>query len=142
MQKQQQYKKWYGTTQILLGVLFLFYGCVIYLLFRSKTLYIYRWCLSLGISDYIDYCRYLVKDYPISDFIRFCLPDGLYCAAYILFIDAIWRNDNKYIKYSLLSFVPIITISSEVLQYFNAVPGTFDIVDLICYMIPPLCLFL
>jgi len=53
-------------------------------------------------------------------------------------IDAIWHNDKGAIKNIFISLVPLITISSEVLQYFGLVKGTFDIYDLTCYAIPPL----
>ena len=38
----------------------------------------------------------------------------------------------------ILSVVPFITITSEVVQYFGFVQGTFDFKDLLCYTIPPL----
>lgn len=124
------------ASEIVLGVVFLVFGCAIYLLFRSKSLYIYQWCVMLGLSDMIDSLRYAVQNWNITGWIRYSLPDGLYCAAYILIIDAIWHNDNRIIKYFIISLVPFITISSELLQNFGLVEGTFDIYDLICYLIP------
>ena len=121
--------------------MFLSCGCAIYLLFRSKALYIYQWCLSFGISDYVDVCRHYVQGCQLSDFIIFCLPDGLYCAAYILVIDAIWFEDNRLAKYLILSLVPTITIGSEILQLIGVVRGTFDVMDLVCYAISPLVYF-
>lgn len=125
------------VSEIVLGVIFLTFGCAIYLLFRSKSLNIYQWCVSLGLSDMIDSLRKVVQDWNISEWIRYSLPDGLYCAAYILLIDAIWHNDNRIIKYFIISLVPFVTVSSELLQYYGLVEGTFDVYDLICYMIPP-----
>lgn len=124
------------VTEIIFGTLFLVIGCAIYLLFRSKTLNIYRWCSLIGISDYVDSVRFQVQNLNIPPFVKFSLPDGLYCAAYILIIDAIWHNENGIIKNIIISLVPIITISSELLQYFGLVKGTFDAYDLICYSIP------
>ena len=121
-----------------LGVLFLACGCAIYLLFRSKTLNIYQWCSALGLSNIIDSLRNCVQDWNISEFVKFSLPDGLYCAAYILVIDAIWHSDNGIVKNIVISFVPFVTTSSEVLQYFGLVKGTFDVFDLICYTTPPM----
>ena len=92
--------------------------------------------MSLGLSDTIDSLRYAVQHWNIIEWIRYSLPDGLYCAAYILIIDAIWKKDNCLIKYIIISLVPIVTISSELLQYFGLVKGTFDVYDLICYSIP------
>ena len=121
-----------------LGFTLLLCGCVIYLLFRSKSLYIYKWCSALGLSEVIDNYRYAVRDWNIPYIVRFSLPDGLYCAAYILIIDAIWHNNAGIVKYLILSLVPLVTISSEILQYFGLVKGTFDVNDLICYLIPPI----
>lgn len=121
-----------------LGLLLLATGSLIYLLFRSKTLYIYVWCKSLGLSAIIDAFRKNVQNWNVSDFVRFSLPDGFYCAAYVLMIDAIWHDDKRKVKYILLSLVPIITIVSEILQFYGVVRGTFDEMDLFCYLIPPI----
>lgn len=125
------------VSEMVLGVVFLMYGCAIYLLFRSKSLYIYQWCHSLGFANTIDTLRKHVQSWDVSEFVKYSLPDGLYCAAYLLIMDAIWHNDNRIIKYFILSLVPFATISSELLQYFRLVEGTFDVNDLICYLIPP-----
>ncbi len=86
----------------------------------------------------IDSLRNSVQGWNISEFVKFSLPDGLYCAAYILIIDAIWHYDNGMVKNIVIALVPFVTISSEVLQYFGLVKGTFDIYDLICYTTPPM----
>ena len=125
------------ASEIILGLLFLVCGCTIYLLFRSEKLYIYQWCVLLGLSNIIDILREHVQSWNISEFVKYSIPDGLYCAAYILIIDAIWHDDNRIVKYIIISLVPFVTISSEVLQYFGLVKGIFDVYDLICYTIPP-----
>ena len=93
----------------------------------------------------IESLRNSVQDWNISEFVKFSLPDGLYCAAYILIIDAIWHYDNGIVKNIVISLVPFVTISSEVLQCFGLVKGTFDVYDLTCYTLPPIiyttCLF-
>ena len=141
MNKKQQHKGWLETTKILLGVLFLLCGCIIYLLFRSKTLYIYVWCKSLGLANTIDSLRLAVCNWQISEFIRFSLPDGLYGAAYLLIIDAIWHQEKGRMKYILLALIPVITTGSELLQAIGLVRGTFDVSDLLCYSLPPLFFF-
>lgn len=94
--------------------------------------------MALGLSNIIDSLRYIVLDWNIAGWIRYSLPDGLYCAAYILIIDAIWHDDNRFIKFIIISVIPFVTINSELLQYFGLVKGTFDVYDLICYAIPPI----
>ena len=124
------------VTQIIFAVLILLCGSGIYLLFRSKSLYIYKWCATFGLSDSINSLRYTVSDWNVSEFVKFSLPDGLYCAAYLLIMDAIWRKENGWMKYVIILLVPFVTISSEVLQYFGIFKGTFDYWDLVCYAIP------
>lgn len=124
------------ATQIILAALMLFVGSGIYLLFRSKSLYIYKWCAALELSDSINYLRYAVSDWSISDFVKYSLPDGLYCAAYVLVMDAIWHKESGCVKFSAIFFVPFVTIISEALQYFGIGRGTFDYCDLVCYAIP------
>ena len=124
--------------KVALGISFLVCGCAIYLLFRSNTLNIYNWCSALGLTTPIDTLRLRVRNWNIPDFVRFCLPDGLYSAAYILLIDAIWHKEKGIMKNIIISLVPIVTISSELLQIFGIIRGTFDLYDLLCYTFPPL----
>lgn len=124
--------------ELVLGLLLLLCGCAIYLLFRSKTLNIYQWCSALGLSKRIDYLREIAQTWDIPDLVKYSLPDGMYCAAYILIVDAIWHKEHTIYKYVAISLVPIVTIGSELLQSLHLVRGTFDIFDLICYALPPL----
>lgn len=80
--------------------------------------------------------RAYTQTWVLPHVVRYCLPDGLYCAAYLLMMDAIWKENKNLLKYGILSIVPTATISSELLQYGGFVPGTFDIYDLLCYFIP------
>lgn len=133
----QSSRKTLKTLQVILGSLFLLCGCVIYLLFRSTSLNIYQWCSAIGLSSTIDAMRVYTQTWYIPHIVRYCLPDGLYCTAYLLMMDAVWKEDKSLLKYAILSIVPIVTISSELLQYVGLVPGTFDIYDLLCYSMPP-----
>ena len=131
-------KKNRATIEAASGVLLLICGCAIYLLFRSRSLNIYQWCCALGLTSIIERFRRIVQDWNVPDIIRFSLPDGMYCAAYILIVDAIWYKEQSVQKYVVIALVPIITIGSELLQNFNLVRGTFDVFDLVCYALPPL----
>ena len=87
-------------------------------------------------SECIDSLRCAVLGWAVPDFVKYSLPDGLYCAAYILLIDAIWGRQNGIAKYVFISIIPFATIICEILQYLGIVNGTFDVCDLICYAIP------
>lgn len=130
------------ASELLFGTLFLVFGCAIYLLFRSKTLNIYKWCSQIGISDYVDSARLQVQHWSIPPIVKFSIPDGLYCAAYILIIDAILQNNNGLIKDSIVLFIPFTAICHEIFQYYGIIKGTFDIYDLTCYVLPSLFYFI
>ena len=125
-----------ATSKVILGGVFLMIGCAIYLLFRSKTLNLYQWCSALGLSDVIDYARIYAHNWNIPDFVRYSLPDGLYCAAYILLMDAIWHDGDSLIKHFVIIFVPVVSIGSEIFQYYGLFKGTYDFCDLVFYSVP------
>lgn len=134
-QKSQNYKTWQVTVQLLCGITMLLCGCSIYLLFRSKTINLYQWCSMVGLADVIDILRMGVMNWQVPDFIRFCLPDGLYCASYILLMDAVWPDNGK-LRYLAVLFIPIVAIGHELLQCVGITKGTFDVSDLLCYIVP------
>ena len=138
MTNQHIHTKVRVTAELFLGVMMLACGCCIYLLFRSNSLYLYQWCSVMGLSDSIDFVRHAVKDWNLPHVVRYSLPDGLYCAAYLIMVDAVWYNEKGLTKYFVLSIVPAITITSEVLQYWGLVQGTFDAFDLVFYLVPSL----
>ena len=68
-----------------------------------------------------------------DNWLVYSLPDGLWMLAYVLLMGAIW---NFHVKKSLLVTLPlaVVAIGSELLQIPRWIPGTFDIVDLFCYL--------
>lgn len=135
-QSYQRHRNKWVASEVILGVAFLACGCAIYLLFRSKSLNIYQWCSAIGLSSFIDTLRSSVQSWNVSDFLKYSLPDGLYCAAYILIIDSVWHNDKGIIKNIIISLVPLVAVCNEFLQYLGLSKGTFDIYDLTCYVLP------
>lgn len=125
-------------NKMAIGLFLLFCDCCIYLLFRSETLNIYQWCSEIGLVAFVESIRGVLGGWTLPAFAKYSLPDGLYCAAYILIIDAIWDKQDGITKYFFLSIVPAMAIVIEILQYYGVVKGTFDVYDLICYAVPVL----
>ncbi len=111
-------------------------GTCIYLLFRSRNHLVFALLDSVGLTTAVDAIRSLTGDIDIPEFVRFCLPDGLWTTSYILFSDYINRNERFAIRLLLVSIIPLLGVVSEVLQSFNVIPGSFDPLDLACYCIP------
>ena len=109
-------------------------GCI-YIAFRSTSLRMFGWLDDLGLHEFIVSVRKISSNIQIPEFIRFCIPDGLWTLSYIILMDVIWY---PYVKRQLLfcCIVPLVGGLSEVLQYFRVVKGTFDVMDLCCYIVP------
>ena len=101
------------AAQIVLSVLLLLGGVAIYLLFRSQTIVFYQWCIHLGLADFLSTLRQQVQSSDVPDFVRYSLPDGMYCASYILLMDALWRNSGRLTRLCFASFIP--TVASTML---------------------------
>lgn len=122
------YKKRIAT--IILSFTTLFLGGGLYLMCRSECLVMFDWCKAIGLYPFIKQLR------PQGDFDSwwfYSLPDGLWLFSYIILMGAIWTFDMHK---SLLCSVPLIVIAigSELLQLPHIVRGTFDIIDLLCYI--------
>lgn len=110
-------------------------GGFIYVAFRCTSLRMFGWFDYLGLNECVMMVRNLLRTIQIPDIVKYCIPDGLWTLSYILFMDAIWRPIVKS-QLVICSFIPVIGTVSEILQYYHVMNGTFDIVDLLCYLVP------
>jgi len=124
--------------QIIIGHVFtLLLGGLIYILFRQDTLKMFSWFDSINVSAAISELRLCTV--PLSghfpNWFLYSLPDGLWLFSYLSVLLAVW--DNVISKHNIhwLLLVPMIAIFSEIGQLFEIVPGTFDIFDLIFYLL-------
>lgn len=106
-------------------------GVSIYLLWRDEHLLIHRVIHGCGIDAFIAPLRRSAAEVYLPEWIRFALPDGLWTTSYILLIDALVKRD-----YQLTSVIPLVGLISEIMQWIGWMPGTFDICDLIAYVLP------
>lgn len=124
------------TMRMIVALALVVTGAIIYMLFRDKTILIFKWIDIFHLDNALDYCRNLTRNITVPDFVKFCVPDGLWLASYILVMDTIWHNEDlgKQLFWCLL--LPAISILSEIMQYFGMLVGTYDFGDLVCYSMP------
>ena len=128
----QLYRKVFLVTMAL--ALF-FFGGYIYIVFRPMSLYMFSWFHSINAMDAIEMIRFNPSFKTDSNFIIYSLPNGLWTVSYILIMDAIWAPSIK-MQIFFSSIIPIVGLSSELLQSVGVLKGTFDTKDLICYTLP------
>ena len=116
-------------------VLTLIIGGLIYILFRTDSLVMFKWFAALSLDKPIEYLRDSTLPFKdqLPDWFLFSLPDGLWIFSYITLTLMIWGKVNKQNLFWIF-FIPFIAVSSELGQLFNIVPGTFDAIDLIFYI--------
>lgn len=119
------------------GVLFLT-GSIIYLLFRKELphLVMSNWIALLGCSNIISKIRQTTLQLSVCDFVVYCLPDGLFSASYIMVMESIWRTSNENTRLFFVLLMPTFCIAHELLQGLGLANGSYDIRDLLCYLLP------
>ena len=113
-----------------------FIGGVIYICFRTKSLLIFDWIDYFGLTQMVDFIRNKTKylyDYLPKQII-YSFPAGLWLYSFISFNILIWQRSNNRIKYFWIILPLVISIFSEVLQFFNLINGTYSNLD-ICFYI-------
>ena len=122
--------------QILAGVILLVAGGLIYTLFRPTTLLGFRLTDAIGLSPLINNWRTALATQQPAPFIVYCLPNGLWSAAFILIMDRLFAHQPLRQRLCWTAVIPGIGIAAELLQAVGIVPGTFDWLDILCYAVP------
>jgi len=117
-------------------VLTLIIGGLIYILFRTDSLVMFKWFATLSLDKPIEYLRDSTLPFKdqLPDWFLFSLPDGLWIFSIISFILLIWGNNINKQNLVWIFTIPFIAIASEIGQLFSIVPGTFDAIDLAFYI--------
>ena len=125
------------ALKIFVGLIFLLIGSYLYLKFRSETLLMFKWAKNLGLDFIVSLIRGSFESLN-SDrmkYIIFSAPYGLWVISFCCFIGAIWHKDSSLSAIILRLIVPVIAVSSELLQFVGFLPGTFDINDLLVLIV-------
>lgn len=118
---------------IVLSIVPLIIGGMLYLGYRSQELLMFRWANYLGLSRIVNSWRKFCFQYPLPEWCYYALPDGLWLLSYILLIYIIW-DSHTWKSIIWIYALPTIAITSELIQLLDSRFGTFDIMDVICYM--------
>ena len=109
----------------------LLFGGILYILFRSTELRMFKWFSIIEIDNIIYLARtefYQIRNI-LPDWVYYSLPDGLWVYSFTSALIIYWHNDVNNVKFWLI--IPFVTgIITELLQGFNMFPGTFDFIDL------------
>ena len=120
----------------LVALLLILIGGMIYVLYRPESLLLFRVTDSLGITPLIEMLRSNSSRVLLPSFMINSLPAGLWTASYLIMMYITTKFHTRKIRLMLALPLPITAIVLEFMQLLGWCPGTFDIYDLICYIVP------
>ena len=125
------------ALKIFVGLFFLLIGSYLYLKFRSETLLMFKWAKNLGLDFTVSAIRGSFESLNSDrmNYVIFSAPYGFWVISFCCFIGSIWHKDSSLSAIILRLIVPVIAVSSELLQFVGFLPGTFDINDLLVLIV-------
>ena len=130
----QQYSNRKRIVRAILSFILLIIGGLIYICCREKSLLMFKWFEKLGINGDVDTLRGLINADGVYGWVKYNLPDGLWLFAYMFLVDIIWNGSNAKVSFVFIFSMPIVALISEILQYYNLLPGVFDWIDIASYV--------
>lgn len=116
----------------------LFIGSFIYIAWRSKNIMVFVFIEKLGLMGLIDSLRNALSHIHVNDFILYSLPDLCWVYSFTIYLGIYTGNEffSKYKQLFILLIPVFLGVGSEIGQhslFFNLIPGTFDMMDVIAY---------
>ena len=126
---------WKRIIKVLIAIITLFIGGLIYVIYRSNELLMFNWFNCLGLNSVVMQLRDRFSHLILSEWVRYNLPAGLWLFSYMFIIDSIWNDNNGPIYRCFIIILPLVSLTSEIMQFYKIMPGTFDIIDIIGYVL-------
>ena len=121
---------WISTS-----ILSLCIGGIIYLFFRPRTLYMFSYVPN-DVIEWIDRTKLSFQDINNLEFVIYNLPAGLWTISYIILMQLIMTDSRGINRILWIYSLPLFLTIVEFLQLFSFFPGTFDVLDIVVYIIP------
>jgi hypothetical protein len=71
----------------------------------------------------------------VPEWAMYNIPDGLWMYSLLFCTSMIWAHEKSYTHYGWLTIILILSITSEFLQKWGLITGTFDLQDIYAYLI-------
>jgi hypothetical protein len=138
MERHVAYQKYIGLLDIIIIMLPIIIGSLIYLLFRSQTILIFRLIGSLGFSSIVEEARIAARPFNqyFQGFVLYSLPSGLWAFSFIYSITVVWRSTLKSLgAIATILSVMVVVEGTELAQGLGLISGKFDRLDLIANLV-------
>lgn len=122
---------------VAIAIICLSIGGVIYLLFRTRTLVMFR-IMPMEMLDKLNMISHNISlpHNKLTSFIVYNLPTCLWLISYLIIMQLICREMSNSQRIIWMYALPVVLLIIEFLQIIPSFTGTFDIIDVLCYLIP------
>ena len=127
---------WTNKKDWAIALFLIFAGGMIYILYRPENIMLFRLVDILGLTPLINVARTNISRDILPSFMINSLPAGLWTASYLIMMYVTTKFHTRKVRLMLALPLPIAAIVLEFMQLLGWCPGTFDIYDLICYIVP------
>jgi len=127
---------WIYKKDWIVAFLLILIGGMIYVLYRPENLLLFRVTDIIGFTPLIDMVRSNTSNFMLPSFMINSLPAGFWTASYLMMMYITTKYHTRRIRMMLALPLPVMAIVLELMQFLGWCPGTFDIYDLICYIVP------
>ncbi len=111
-------------------------GVFIYIVYRSNKIIIFNWLFFIGLDGFVNYIRNSdIFFINLPFWIKYNFPDGLWVYSLISMFLLLWIDDINKNNFYYAYIISIIACFCEVLQLYGIIPGTYDFIDILFYLI-------
>jgi glycopeptide antibiotics resistance protein len=113
------------------------FGGMIYLIFRTKSLSMFRVVNLFGLEPFLDVIRgyFVTISTDSATWFFYSLPDGLWVYSLTAFMFISWERRFSRESCFWILIGPLLALGGEIGQGYCLVGGTFDVSDLILCLI-------
>ena len=86
--------------------------------------------------EWLDTTKYCLHNVEKLEFLIYNMPAGLWTISYIILMQLIMMDTRGINRILWIYSLPLCLTLVEILQLSKVVPGTFDILDIVVYVIP------
>jgi hypothetical protein len=123
-----------SAIDLIIAITPLALGSAIYLLYRPKSIIIFKLVNALGAGHFIDALRQFFQPaVPVGrGILLYSVPEGMWAFSFLYVILWIWRGNMARPMAVVSIFCAVIVIEGSEIAQLSFLPGTFDINDLGC----------
>lgn len=105
----------------------------IYLFYRTNDTVVFKIAAALGFGDVIMMVKSFAQNHPLSAWMVYSLPGGLWLLAFQNSIAYLFNFSHKYLVF-FVAAASLVGIGLELLQYLQITDGRFDWIDVFFYL--------